>query len=362
MELKFYSKTPIPGCPKNMYNGPCGGGSGGVCEATRRECSWVKRFLENPIDEVFENVILDSNIKIVSERSGKTPRYSGLLKKLDSGAKVLTYEYVAGFQLDVESFRSNLKMLSRYYDAVNFVDSPLGLPHVDPLALSIEAVRAGVEPVLQISCKGKSRGEIVSKILAASRLGVKNVLGVTGDWPLLGDRGSTPIFDLDAVRLIYLARVLRDLGVDYSGRKIGSSLEYNIGTSFNPYFEPIQLEVKRVSKKIYAGAEYLVSQPIFHLEILKKFINHSGNVLDEVFIIPSIIHLPNLKLIPKLEDFARVKVSEDYVYALRGGRLTHYLGGFVEELLSLEGVCGVHVLTLGDHNAGLSLGEIIARL
>lgn len=345
-----------------MYNGPCGGGSEGVCEVSRRECPWVTTFSKNPENSVFEWIILDRKFKVVKLPPDRERAISNLVKKMYK-RRVSTYEYVVGFTLDLKSFREDLKSLSRFYDAVNFVDTPLGLPHLEPLGLALESLRVGVEPVLQISCKGKSRGQIVATLLSAGLLGVKNVLAVTGDWPLLGDKFSTPVFDLDAVRMIYLAKIMRELKVDYSGRKIGEKLEYNIGAAFNPYFQPLNLEVKRTIKKVKAGAEFLVSQPIFHSEVLRGFIKTLGKSV-EPFLIPSIIALPNPHIALKLEEFARVKTSKEYIEALEKGkaRLLEHLEKLVEELSSIDVIAGIHVLTLGNHKLGLELGSVIRRV
>ena len=358
-------ESPIKGCPKLMYNGPCGGGSGNVCEVTQNECPWVKLYENNPSHELFNKIVLDHGFSVRDYIPKPRKPQSRLLSMISRGRMVLTYEYVAGYNANSEVAHKHMRKLAGIYDALNFIDTPLGLPHTDPLALAILAKNLGIETVVQISCKDKSRNFLVSYILALMLHDIKNMLAITGDWIHLGgDKRVKPVFDLDAVRLVYLARLLSDLGVDYQGRRIHGGKVLHIGVAVNPYFKPLDLEVKRTIKKYLAGAEFLETQPVFDIRILDEFVKKLIGAKVDVPVIPSVIYIDNPKIIPLLESFARVKVPHDYIDAVKRGKdaTIDYLIKFAENILSLERVSGIHVLTMGNINVAVELGNRIKEL
>ncbi|MDK2383648.1 MAG: methylenetetrahydrofolate reductase C-terminal domain-containing protein, partial [Candidatus Korarchaeota archaeon] len=244
------SRPPIHGCPKLMYNGPCAGGSDNICEVTGRGCPWVERFLEDPDHYAFHTIVLDRGFRITGYRPKRREPTTRLAEALARGGPVLSYEYVAGAKPDPHRIRGDLERLAEAYDAVNFVDTPLGLPHVDPLPLAIIAAAMGVEPVVQVSCKDKSRLQIEALVLAMALHGIGNMLAVTGDWPgLAGSENPRPVFDLDAVRLVYAVRLMSDLGRTPAGTRVRLPRPTHVGVAANPYFRPPRLEALKPAKK-----------------------------------------------------------------------------------------------------------------
>lgn len=361
----LFKEPPVKGCPKLMYNGPCGGGSGNICEVTRGECPWVKLYEANPGHELFNKIVLDHGFSIRDYIPKPRKPRSKLLSMINQGRKVLTYEYVTGYNADSKVILKHMQKLAGIYDALNFIDTPLGLPHTDPLALAILAKNLGIETVVQVSCKDKSRNFLVSYILALMLHDIKNMLAITGDWIHLGgDKRAKPVFDLDAVRLVYLVRLLSDLGVDYRDRKIHGGKILHVGVAVNPYFKPLDLEVKRTIRKYLAGAEFLETQPVFDVRVLNEFVKKLLQANIDIPIIPSIIYIDNSEIIPLLENFARVNVPHDYIEAVKRGRDTtiDHLARLAENILSLEHISGIHVLTMGNINVAVELGNRIRKL
>lgn len=364
-EVIVYSEVPVRECPKLMYNGPCGGGSSNLCEVTRGKCAWIELYLRDPDNEIFRKVVLDKGFKIKDYIPKPRKPSSKLMEKISSDKPVLTYEFVMNLNVDIQSISNNMIKLSKVYDALNFIDTPLGLPHADPLSLAIIAKNMGIEVVVQVSCKDKNRSFLEAIILSLMINDIRNILAITGDWPhLAGDKNIKPVFDLDATRLVYLIRLLSDLGIDYARRKIRGKRIIHVGVAVNPYFEPLNLEIARTRRKYLAGAEFLETQPIFDPNVLKRFVKELKKAHVDLPIIASIIYLDNLELIPLLEDFARVKVMDSYVNMLRQGneKVIEYLWRLADELLSIEGVSGIHVLTMGNTNVALKLGSELRRV
>ncbi len=350
-----------------MYNGPCGGGSDNLCEVTRGKCVWVEEYFRNPDNDLFHNIVLDRGFKIRDYIPRKREPTSRFMKILSKGKILLSYEYVAERRVLPNNIANDLVKLKQVYDAINFIDSPLGSPHIDPVSLAILAKNIGVESVVQVSCKDKSRVQLEALILALMLHDLRNMLAITGDWPhLAGDKNNRPVFDLDAVRLVYLVRLMSDLGLDYRKRRIENPKIIHVGVATNPYFKPLKLEILRLRKKMFAGAEFVETQPVFDTAIVSKFIEESRREGINLPFVFSVIALPDYKYARALEEFARIKIPSEYTDLLKskGNEANmEFVPRLVEELASMErGVAGIHVLTLGDNNMGVELGKELRNI
>lgn len=148
-------------------------------------------------------------------------------------------------------------------DAVNITDNPGGKVRMSSLAGSVLAMRAGAEPVMQLTCRDRNRLALQSDLLAASALGVPNVLLMTGDQP---SEGATPVFDLDGMKLIAAARAMRDQGVLMSGQEMPQPPSWLIGTVENPFGAAAEVRAQRLADKVAAGAEFAQTQYVFDVE------------------------------------------------------------------------------------------------
>jgi homocysteine S-methyltransferase len=110
-----------------------------------------------------------------------------------------------------------------------------------------------------------------SDLLGAWALGLRNVLAITGDPPKLGNYpNATAVFDVDAIGLTNVIRRLNH-GLDLAGNPIGEPTGFSIGVGVNPGAINLEEELRRLEWKIEAGAEYVVTQPVFDLRVLETF-------------------------------------------------------------------------------------------
>ena len=108
-------------------------------------------------------------------------------------------------------------------DAVNITDNAGAHVRMASWAGSLLAAEAGVEPVMQLTCRDRNRLALQSDLLAAAAVGIPNVLLMTGDHPKFGDHpDAKPVFDLDSVQLLWAARMMRDEGRLLSGRALSA--------------------------------------------------------------------------------------------------------------------------------------------
>jgi methionine synthase I (cobalamin-dependent)/5,10-methylenetetrahydrofolate reductase len=138
------------------------------------------------------------------------------------------------------------------------------------LAVLIEQ-RAGIETLLQYSCRDRNLLGIQSDVLGAHAMGLRNLLLVTGDPGRVGDYpDATAVFDVDSIGLTNLASRLNH-GSDVGGQAIGAPTGFHLGVSVNPSAPNLEEELRRFEYKVEAGAEFVVTRPVFDLQVFERF-------------------------------------------------------------------------------------------
>jgi methylenetetrahydrofolate reductase (NADPH) len=215
---------------------------------------------------------------------------SRLEQKLDAGQFVVTAELpVIDAGRHVEIARQ-LAPMEPFVDAFNATDNPSAHAHCSPLAVSIGLLQAGVEPVMQLTCRDRNRLALQSELLGAAMHGVENICCLTGDDVTAGDEPEARrVFDLDGPQLIALARTI-SRGRYLSGRTITPRPHYLIGAVENPGAPPYEVRVRRAAKKVLAGARFLQLQICYRPALLERFMQaaHETGLSERVALIPSI--------------------------------------------------------------------------
>ena len=154
--------------------------------------------------------------------------------------------------------------LRDWVTAVNITDNQGSNVRLASWAGSLAALHAGLEPVMQMTCRDRNRIALQSELLSASALGLRNVLVMTGDHPKFGDHPeATPVFDLDSVQLLWAARTMRDDGRLLSGRTLKPPPSLFLGSVENPAAPPVEFRAGRLGKKVAAGAQFIQTQFVF---------------------------------------------------------------------------------------------------
>jgi homocysteine S-methyltransferase len=140
------------------------------------------------------------------------------------------------------------------------------------LALQIQS-KVGIDTVLHFVCRDRNVIGMQSDLMGYYALGLKNILAITGDPPKLGNYpDATAVFDVDSIGLVNIINRLNH-AQDIAGNPIGSPTGYTIGVGANPGAIDLDNEIKRLEWKIQAGAEYIVTQPIFDKDVFQNFID-----------------------------------------------------------------------------------------
>jgi methionine synthase I (cobalamin-dependent)/5,10-methylenetetrahydrofolate reductase len=218
------------------------------------------------------------------EQGAITPR--PLFERSHVGAKIATGEFVTMVEIvppkgtdiakEVEGARY-LKSVG--IDAVNIPDSPRASARMSNQALAILIQQAvGIEAVLHYTCRDRNVLSIQSDLLGASAVGISNLICITGDPPKQGNYpDATAVFDVDAIGLVNIVHNL-NRGLDLGGNAIGTATKFAIGVGANPGAPNLDEEIRRFEYKVEAGAEFVVTQPVFDLRLLEEFLRRVEHV------------------------------------------------------------------------------------
>ena len=200
---------------------------------------------------------------------------SGLGRAIAANACPVLFELVPPRGTDLTTIIEKSKRLKELgITAINIPDGARASAKMSPLAMGVRVEReTGVETVLHYCCRDRNLLGIQADLLGAAALGIKNLLLITGDPPLLGDYpDATAVFDLDSIGLTNVATRL-NRGQDLAGNLTGPSAGFTIGVGLNPTATSVDREIERFRWKIDAGAEYAITQPVFDPEALFRFLD-----------------------------------------------------------------------------------------
>jgi methionine synthase / methylenetetrahydrofolate reductase(NADPH) len=205
---------------------------------------------------------------------------SRLSKKLVRKEFVKLVELVSPKGISAEKEIAKAKTLFESgIDAINIPDGPRASARMSALAMAVQIhTEVGIEPVLHMACRDRNIIGMQSDLLGAWALGVRNILAITGDPPKLGNYpDATAVFDVDAIGLTNLINRLNH-GLDFAGNPIGAPTGFSIAVGVNPGAINLDEELRRLDWKIQAGAEYMITQPVFDLKILEQFLKRIEHI------------------------------------------------------------------------------------
>ncbi len=164
------------------------------------------------------------------------------------------------------------RLASRGVDVVTIPDGPRSGARMSALSMAVLVQQhAGVEALLQYSCRDRNLLGIQSDLLGAHAMGVRNVLGITGDVRNLGDiPDATAVFDVDSIGLTNVINRLNH-GLDIGGQSIGEPAAFHAGVMVNPSRD-LDQELRRLEFKVEAGAEFAVTRPVFDVAAFERFL------------------------------------------------------------------------------------------
>ena len=241
--------------------------------------------------------------------------------------------------------------LNQHVHAVNVTDNQSAVMRLGSLAASVRLKANGVEPVYQLTCRDRNRLALQSDLLTAYSLGIDNVLLLTGDHIQLGDhKEAKPVFDLDSVQLIDMAKGLKR-GYDISGNRIENYLDMAFGAVVNPNSDPIELQLMKMKKKIDAGAQFFQTQAVYDVKLFENFMKKADKFNCPIQVGFVILKTPQMgKFMNK--NVSGIHVPDKWIEEIgsvakedQRKKAGEMAGKFIKQVKSM--VQGVHIMPLG---------------
>jgi methionine synthase I (cobalamin-dependent)/5,10-methylenetetrahydrofolate reductase len=195
-------------------------------------------------------------------------------------AKRLGKKFVVSVELDPPKGADPGRIIDRAQyckeneiDAINVADGPRASARMSAQSLCVlMQTKVGVDTILHYTCRDRNLLGIQSDLLGAYALGLRNILAITGDPPKLGDYpDATAVYDVDSIGLIRIMDHLNH-GRDLAGNAIGPPLGIHIGCGADPSKPDLEKEVRRLEEKVKAGAEYVMTQPVYDPRTVETFL------------------------------------------------------------------------------------------
>ena len=286
---------------------------------------------------------------------------------LRAGSFAVTTELAPPDSADPEEVYARARVFDGYADAINATDGSGANCHMSSVAVCALLTRIGYAPVMQISCRDKNRIAIQGDILGGAAMGVCNMLCLTGDGVQAGDHPQAkPVFDLDCVSLLTIARTLRDESHFQSGRKVTSPPHVFLGAAENPSALPHDWRARRLAKKVAAGAQFIQTQYCYDLSLLRSFMRHVEDLglVGRVFILAGVGPLRSAKTADWMRrNVPGMHIPDALIDRLAGAKDPAREGRDIcveqiQAIREIPGVSGVHVMAYRQEE---TVAEIIDR-
>jgi len=202
------------------------------------------------------------------------PERSGLASRIAAGRFVVSVEVNAPKGISPDRALQAAAMLrDGGVDAINIADGPRASARMSNAALAVLMQRdLGVETILHFCCRDRNLLGMQSDLIGAHALGLHDVLCITGDPPRMGDYPqATAVFDVDSIGLVQIVNRLNH-GLDAAGNPLGQQTHFHIGVGANPAAVNLDEEVRRFEYKAEAGAAFCMTQPVYDVGLLERFL------------------------------------------------------------------------------------------
>jgi methylenetetrahydrofolate reductase (NADPH) len=403
-------------CPKGLRNGLCGGATPESCEVdSSRPCTWYKIYERaEKMDRV--DKLLEINAPLDGDRTGREtwidmislwrqkentptmkewftdretfnekweaffldlrqpdwwegdseyhpPAYtepvSLLEANLQTGEFTSTAEIAPPLSVSPHVIKKKVGWMNDYVAAANFTDNASATPRMGSLASSKICLDAGLEPVMQLQARDRTRVVIESDALGAAGLGIKNILCLTGDHHRFGPNPhiKPDQFDLDAIQMLWMLRRMRDEGKYIDGRPIKNRPEFFLGAAASPFGAPPRFEAIRAEKKINAGAQYIQTQPVFDYDGFLEWLEalDKRNLLDKVYILAGLTPIKSARAAHFMAgDVPGVVIPDEILQRMdnAGDKEAQKEEGvqialeLIEKIKNTPGVSGLHIMAI----------------
>jgi methionine synthase I (cobalamin-dependent)/5,10-methylenetetrahydrofolate reductase len=198
------------------------------------------------------------------------PTEESLLDRIAAGRRVIICELDPPKTLALEKYFAGAQALVQAgCDAITLADNSLAILRVSNLAIgAMLKERFGITPLLHMSCRDRNLLGLQSELLGMAALGMRHVLPLTGDPARVGDHpGAASVYDVNSIQLIAIVKRMNE-GFNHAGKSLSAATQFVVGCTFNPNSKNIDAQISRLERKVSAGAQYVMTQPVFDVRVL----------------------------------------------------------------------------------------------
>ncbi len=246
---------------------------GGCCGTTPKHIASMRKALDQPISaEEYDGLSIIPDYKL---DINKPDQLTQLGKKLQQGKFVVAVEMDPPRGLSTQKLLAGASLLAEAgADVIDVADSPMARMRMSPWAVcNLIQRKTNVETVLHFPTRGRNILRVQGDLLAAHALDIRNVFVVMGDPTAIGDYPEAmDNYDLVPSGLIKLIKQGFNLGMDYAGSEIGQPTSFFTGCALNLTAQDVNTEIKNLQRKIKAGADFILTQPVFEPEAASRFL------------------------------------------------------------------------------------------
>ena len=208
-----------------------------------------------------------------------------ILDALANGETVIVTELDTPKTLDLEKYFIAAKALTDAgSNVITLADNSLAILRMSNLAVgAMLKERMNITPLLHVSCRDRNLLGLQSELMGMSALGIRHILPLTGDPAKVGDHpGAASVYDVSSIELIKLTQRMNE-GYNYIGKTLKYPANFVIGCTFNPNAKNLDAQVSRLERKVAAGAQYVMTQPIFDTRLVEEMARRTKHLNVPIF-------------------------------------------------------------------------------
>ncbi|MAT43837.1 MAG: bifunctional homocysteine S-methyltransferase/methylenetetrahydrofolate reductase [Anaerolineaceae bacterium] len=256
---------------------------GGCCGTTPAHIRAMAKEIQNtPLDEVVIGLeVSQMDVEPVEEVDCDC---SHMAEKMNAGQFIISVEMDPPRGLSTEKIMAGASLLAEAgADVINVADSPMARMRMSPWAVcSLIQKNVNIESVLHFPTRGRNLLRVQGDLLAAHALGVRNVFVVMGDPTAIGDYPEAmDNYDLVPSGLVKMIKQSLNAGYDHAGSQIGQPTSFFVGSALSLAPANMETELKNLKRKLNAGADFVLTQPVYDVEAAKKSLNWFRSHLDQ---------------------------------------------------------------------------------
>ncbi len=346
---------------------------GGCCGTTPEHIKEIQKFVAQL------KPMKAARLEVAPTEGAPAPRFepTPTVEKTPFAAK-LREKFVVSVEIDPprgidpgKALAAARRLTMAGVDVINIADGPRASARMSPFALATLMQKDGIEPIVHYCCRDRNLLGMQADLIGLNAVGLQNVLIITGDPPKMGDYpDATAVFDVDAIGLTRFASRL-NVGLDMANKDLGAKTALHVGVGANPGAVELDLEVERFCYKVSAGAEYCLTQPVYDVALLERFLERARPISIPILvgILPLVSHrnaeflhneVPGMQIPGAIRQRMRL-ASERSKEAAAAEGLAIAREALVQAAAISE-IRGTYIMPpLGRYNAALGVLEVLGE-